>query len=176
LAYDGSRHDRRTHDSFTGEWWITVVVAGVVINILAAYLKPRLDQIGGWFSRSWTSRTKRRAHERQVRIDRLARDETARWAAAQEEIRSRFQELSALGLMILLCMFLGFVLEYVHTDSPSQLVKLPSWVAIAIAGLAFLALLAEFAAMSAHTSATNLKAELREALDKRDETRTPSAG
>jgi hypothetical protein len=162
---------------FTREWWITVFLVGLGIHLCAQYLKPRLDQIGGWFSRSWATRNKRRAHERQVRIDQLRRDETARWLVVQKEFRRRLQGLFFLGLSLFFCvLYVGLEVGSIrrHVIEPSlpmaRFGKIPEVICL------LAALLAIFPVLDTHFDASRISAELREALDKRDETKTPSAG
>ncbi len=155
---------------FTREWWITVFLVGLGIHLCASYLKPHLDQIGGWFSRSWATRNKTRAHERRVRIDRLRCDETARWVAAQVEIRQRLQALTALTFVIVLGLFLAG-LEYLrHIQAP-----IPIRAEVLETVLLLFILVTTLAGMTLQGRATNIENELREALDKRDETKTPGA-
>ncbi|MHB8218179.1 MAG: hypothetical protein ACYDDS_19060 [Candidatus Sulfotelmatobacter sp.] len=155
---------------FTREWWITVFLVGLVIHLLASYLKPRLDQAGGWFSRSWATRNKRHAHERQLRIDRLRSDETARWVARQEEIRYHLRALKALAFTILMVVFL-FYFEYLrHISTP-----FPVHAKILYVLMVFIAFITPFESINYTARAANLEAELREALEKGDETKNPNA-
>src|SRR5450759_5203132 len=81
---------------FSREWWIAVALVGVVIHLTASYLKPRLDQIGGWLSRSWANRNALRAKERQERIEQLKEDTEARREATEEEFRELLHGIAML--------------------------------------------------------------------------------
>lgn len=72
---------------FSREWWITVALVGVGIHLAASYLKPRLDQIGGWFSGSWANRNAARSKARQERIERFKNSAEEVRDATEEEFR-----------------------------------------------------------------------------------------
>ena len=54
---------------FSLEWWLTVVVLSVALNLVAAYLKPHLDRLGGHVSTRWAQRNARESAERERRIE-----------------------------------------------------------------------------------------------------------
>jgi hypothetical protein len=95
------------------EWWLTVVVVGLGIHLLASYLKPRLDQAGGWFSRSWALRNEKRKRERQARIEVLKSNEDARRKAQMDEFRHRLDVLrhSSYWIIAGLTMILSWLLK-----------------------------------------------------------------
>ena len=72
------------------EWWFTVVVLSVVLNLVAAYLKPRLDRAGGRFSARWAQRNVAKRHEREQRIERASKSQlayiTLRFAASRARV------------------------------------------------------------------------------------------
>ncbi|SRR6266567_711338 len=138
---------------FTREWWITVFLVGLAIHLLASYLKPRLDQIGGWFSRSWANRNEARANARQKRIDALKLSPRAKANATTEEFRARLAGIERIAVA-LMCFVLLIVLATVFPHiQPNGL-----HVAVTIgAAIAFLLSLNEF------SKANNLDSEAREA-------------
>ena len=52
-------------------WWMGVVIVGILINLAAAYLKPRLDQAASFVSLRWATRTEEQRRQRLERIKRL---------------------------------------------------------------------------------------------------------
>ncbi|WP_217511846.1 hypothetical protein [Vibrio metschnikovii] len=57
------------------DWWIGVVVVGLIINVFSAYLKPALDSFLSKLSYKWASRSKRNAEERKKWIKELQESE-----------------------------------------------------------------------------------------------------
>lgn len=92
---------------FSGTWWLTVFTVGLGIHLVASYLKPLLDQVGGWVSRSWAARSEKRSRERADRIAKLRCDEKARQQAILREFRYRLRSLIILGEAIF-CFVVAF--------------------------------------------------------------------
>jgi hypothetical protein len=106
---------------FSREWWITVFLVGLGIHLLASYLKPRLDQIGGWFSRSWANRNEVRAKARQKRIETFKRSRMAQANATTEEFRAHLAGLERMGLALLLfVLFTVIAIVFPHSQ-PNRL-------------------------------------------------------
>jgi hypothetical protein len=154
---------------FSGNWWLTVFFVGLGIHLIAAYVKPRLDRLGGWTSRSWANRNERRTHERQVRIDRLRRDETARWAAGHHELRLRIRSVGFLVEMGLLFL-LGSYYPLRQDSTP-----IPHLYGVAKIAVLLIAIIAAFAAADDWFDAMRVEAELDAALKARDEAKAPDA-
>jgi len=53
------------------EWWISVVVAGLIINLLSSYFKTALDNQFSKISSWWRERSQARRKEREDYINRL---------------------------------------------------------------------------------------------------------
>lgn len=136
---------------FSREWWITVFLVGLGIHLLASYLKPRLDQIGGWFSRSWASRNEARAKERQIKIDALKRSRTAKANATTEEFRARLLSLQWIAFSIV-----GFLVIIVDALFPYR----PKWDA---AVFLIIAILLVFLGVNALAKGNNIHSEMLEA-------------
>ncbi len=65
-------------------WWLSVVAAGIAVNLLAAFLKPRVDDALTSVSKKWGERTDKQRQERKLRIDRLRGNAGCqRWALAR---------------------------------------------------------------------------------------------
>jgi hypothetical protein len=52
-------------------WWVGVVIVGILINLAAAYLKPRIDEAAASVSLRWATRTEEQRRQRLRRIERL---------------------------------------------------------------------------------------------------------
>ena len=61
-------------DSTSPVFWVGVVIVGIVINILSAYLKPAIDKVFGGVSDRWAKRSEKLRQERTLRVERLAKD------------------------------------------------------------------------------------------------------
>jgi hypothetical protein len=97
----------------TCEWWLSAFLMGLGIHLIALHLKPRLDQLGGWLSRSWATRNQGCARARQKRIDALKRSRDAKIEATIEEFRLRLSSLqwifvACLSLLILILLSPNF--------------------------------------------------------------------
>lgn len=74
-------------------WWIGVVIVGVAINLLSAYLKPLFDSSASRMSTYWATRTKGRREARERRIAKLRDDPQGQIFAAHEESRHWFRAI-----------------------------------------------------------------------------------
>lgn len=59
----------------TPQWWVTVVVAGIFINLLSSYLKNVLDARISGFSNWWQNRSSNKKNEREKYVSKLASDD-----------------------------------------------------------------------------------------------------
>lgn len=141
------------------EWWTGVVVVGVGVHLLAAYLKPRLDRVGGWLSRSWAARNEKRTRARLARIDLLKRDDGARLAASFGEIRYRVRSVQFLLLSVL---FIGIG----TLVGQGSMVVVGGWV---FRGCGIGALLTMLLALDDHSEAMQISRELSMALSEKEE-------
>lgn len=66
-------------------WWISVVIAGLVVNLASAYLKVRIDSLLSARSERWRVRSSKREGFRRSKANWLAEDDGelagARWTA-----------------------------------------------------------------------------------------------
>ena len=138
---------------FSREWWITVFLVGLAIHLLASYLKPRLDQIGGWFSRSWASRNGARAKARQKRIDTFKQSRRARANATIEEFRAHLGGLKWMGMALTL--FVLFAVLAIVVPHPKANVLDLAIIIFATIGV--------FLSLNEFSKANNLYGEMREA-------------
>lgn len=59
-------------------WWVSVVVVGLLISLLAAYMKSGVDTVLSRFSSVWKKRVEQKENKRLVQVSELAKDERAR--------------------------------------------------------------------------------------------------
>lgn len=59
----------------TPQWWITVVIAGIGINLISSYLKSLLDGHLSRISKWWRNRSQEKKKEYQAYTYRLASDQ-----------------------------------------------------------------------------------------------------
>lgn len=102
-----------TSDLASPRWWMSVVIAGIVVNVIATYimraLDTRLERASGW----WKTRQGRRRAELLAEARELRnRDDAYKWLMTVE-IRQRFHSLVALvqaigaGLLFVLFVSVG---------------------------------------------------------------------
>lgn len=95
-------------------WWVGVVIVGILINLISAYLKPRIDGIVSKFS---TRRRNQLAADREFRkatVERLRADPHEQVMAVASELRWRMRSLGAmlLGAVCIIC--------YIGVASPNS--------------------------------------------------------
>lgn len=94
-------------------WWVSVVIAGIVINLISAYLKLRLDRTLGSASGWWKQRSIARQSAWADRIDRICRSDLERNFEIASEMRQRLQSIH----MVLLAMLILLQLVLLQTLS-----------------------------------------------------------
>ena len=57
-------------------WWISVVLVGIIINLLSSYLKPFIDKTLSNYSVARRNKVKRNEHDRITKIEKLKSSET----------------------------------------------------------------------------------------------------
>lgn len=81
----------------SGSWWIGVVIVGVIINLISAYLKSPTDTLFNRFSVWRSSRTEKLRTERKNRISLLKSN-------PHEQLMAQFREMRMfLTALVLLC-------------------------------------------------------------------------
>lgn len=104
----------------TPEWWVSVALVGVLLNLVSRYLGKALDATVGRLSRSLTQASQVAREKRAAEIEQLRGDSELRLVLSQEEVRSR---LRAVTLMLASVLFL--ILTFgADTD------ELPRWVVL----------------------------------------------
>jgi len=79
-------------------WWLSVVLAGIVVNLLAAYLKPLLDDWGARRSAARRARRDAQQAEREALLARLASDTHEQTVLLFRELRARLRAVLSLLL------------------------------------------------------------------------------
>ena len=121
---------RQMSEFFTLYWWMTVVVAGLIINLASAYLKPPLDTLLGSFSSRWKARVERNKAAHNALVEKHLADPVLILLAGTEQTRLFLQSVLFLVLSVLLLLLTAFL----HTldPNPKILPRLVLLVAMAV--------------------------------------------
>lgn len=92
----------------TPVWWVTVVFAGILINVLAAFMLKRLEGILSKISSTFRDKSEQRRAERDQRIEHLRNDQRAIYLASLDEIRHRLRATQSLVLGMFLFTLIDF--------------------------------------------------------------------
>lgn len=131
-------------------WWLGIVVVGIVINLLSAYLKPRFDSVLARWSVYWATRSKQQQEERLHRIALLRDKPLEQILATSIELRHRVRALTFLVMgSILIC---GALFErYLGGKTVGSIVALVGAILCILFG------------MTEHQAGTRMENELKEA-------------
>lgn len=93
-------------------WWLTVVVAGLIINLVSSYLRDYIDKLRARFSEKWARRIMRKNADWAAEVSRLNRSKKAQEETFMNEIRYRISSVtfSILGSATLIIAFIMFVI------------------------------------------------------------------
>jgi hypothetical protein len=105
-------------------WWVSVVFAGIAINLLSAYLKNTLDQVLTRASVSWRNRSVARQTIWLEQIRLLRTNEQARHLAIANEFRARLQSIHLFLFAIFLMLF--------HSVTTASFGELPQLFVLAV--------------------------------------------
>jgi hypothetical protein len=140
------------------KWWVSVFFSGLFIHIVASYLKPVLDLMGGRLSRTWAERNAKRAEVRVARIAELRSSEKARWAASFKEISNGLTAIQFLALSLILTLaFLGIAVLVFNKTFPHPTLLLVFMILCSLVGS-----VASFLSIDAMLTATKIRIELRD--------------
>jgi hypothetical protein len=92
----GEKMDEILEIATSAGWWISVVVMGLIVNIVAAYLKPFFDKLYSGFSRSKAQKLEQQSLEKLKRIALLKADSHAQLISSFKALRLRNQALEQL--------------------------------------------------------------------------------
>ncbi|MDR1995498.1 hypothetical protein [Azonexus sp.] len=139
-------------------WWVSVVFAGVIINLLSAYLKSPLDKIVSKSFSLWRNKSEARKAAWHARIEGIRQDDRFRDSAVAYEIRLRFQSVYLLLMGIVALALSSFML-----GAGLEITKLFVGIIFGYSSLMF------FGSFLAYINATNVANELKEGYSRRPE-------
>ncbi|HDM8235530.1 TPA: hypothetical protein P0E28_005019 [Vibrio campbellii] len=84
------------NDTGTIYWWLSVVVVGILVNVLSSYIKLPFDWVFGKISQKWRDRREKSQAERERKILLLRDDYELRVIYAHSEMRYRIRSVGAL--------------------------------------------------------------------------------
>ncbi|EOC7930534.1 hypothetical protein ACKVFH_001781 [Vibrio cholerae] len=99
--------DQFLADASSTHWWLTVVVVGIVINILSSYIKSIFETLLASISSHWRYKQEKRTAEEQKIIELLSEDKELKLVYALNENRFRTRSVGffVLGLMFIVMLF-----------------------------------------------------------------------
>jgi hypothetical protein len=136
-------------------WWVGVVIVGLIINLAAAYLKPRLDQAASSVSLRWATRTEEQRRQRLERIEGLRGNIHEQLFAFFSALSDGIHAIISISLAMLLSLFI-FILMYL------------SGVSIVMIPLLLTVLLTVLMGMMQSSNFTRIVFEIREARRSED--------
>ena len=81
-------------------WWVTVVIAGILINLISAYSKPVIDKLFSAISSNIRKRNQEIEKEKLRYIERLTNDQFFFIREQFSELRLRIQSIYALVVSV----------------------------------------------------------------------------
>jgi len=150
-------------DIMTPVWWITVVIAGIVVNVLAAYLKKLIDKWGASFSLSRREKQVQLKLERGERIQKLKHDKHSQVMAGLGELRNR---MNSHFLMMMSIFYVSLCLAFQIINESYKTIPL---VEIATSFLLLSSVVILVMAVNAVRRAARINSELLEAQSDNDE-------
>jgi hypothetical protein len=94
--------DRFLQDATSSYWWLSVVVVGVIINVLSAYLKPFLESRLSHLSDYWGKRHEAKIGLFNQRVSLLRSNPELRVIYAMRELRYRVRMIGFIVLSIVM--------------------------------------------------------------------------
>ena len=131
-------------------WWITVVIAGIIINIVAAFIFKKMEASVSNTSSKLNRLTEQRRAERDARIELLKSDKQAVYLASLDEIRNRIRMVQGMVLGVSFFVFIEF--GVVHLNIPNPLVAV----------MAFLSALSISVGWVSHKKSMTILSEIHE--------------
>ena len=86
-------------------WWVSVVVAGIVINLISGYLKSSMDFGLSKIFNIWNERTIKQQNAWNEIVDRIRSSDATHNAALAKETRARLQSIHLLLISIFISNF-----------------------------------------------------------------------
>lgn len=145
-------------------WWVSVVLAGIVINLLSAYIKLQIDRTLLGTLSWWREKSTKRQKLWALRIDAIISNKEIQ---ADEMHREVVQRLQSVALMLQAIIILLLPLSISVTDK-----QLSRFVPLTLLGFSALAF---FAAFLAFLNAATTRNALEEAQKKANPSIQPTA-
>ena len=112
------------------DWWIGIVVVGIIINLLAAYLKLPIDRILSVVSKWWATRTEIKSKERDERIDRLSSSNKEQLFALVQALHVRVRSIMMiiLGFIFMFTSLAIKLYKYTEGNWEDYLISVPVYI------------------------------------------------
>lgn len=110
------------YDILSLRWWFGVVIVGILVNLLAAYLKPRIDTTLGKFSLWWSTRTKEKKIQFDEAVSRMKNNPHEEIIAHFAEARERLRAVLSLVMGMSLFAFGSIHKFAAHLSLPKYIV------------------------------------------------------
>ena len=136
-------------------WWVSVVVAGIIINLLSGYIKASMDI---WLSKlfiSWNERSTKQNNAWTALVDGIKSSDSTHHSAVAKETRARLQAIH----FLLLAIFISNFPFMVSLESGGYTYRLLNVFFYALAAITF------FASFLVFLSAARTARAIREARD-----------
>jgi flagellar biosynthesis protein FlhB len=159
-----------TNNLTSFSWWLGVVVVGLLINLVSAYLKSPIDNLGSKFSTSWRNRTLRSREKFKLDVDKAIKDQNWRNFCSTQALIHRSKS-NAWLLLVLMELILAaqyktiISLSKITPSSPN--IETPNMIfqiIVFIGGVAFMVL-----AYKSAGEASNLEQILKATQERLDE-------
>jgi flagellar biosynthesis protein FliQ len=105
------------------EWWISVVIVGLMINLISAYAKPKIDDQVAKLSHWWANQNEKERLQRTRRIESIRSSPQIQHVLGVQSIR-RIVTGSAYALASLLFAIIRALIPFPIEESPSFLSQL----------------------------------------------------
>lgn len=113
-------------------WWVSVVVAGFLVNLVAAYAKPLVDRLAGYYSAS----RRQRLADKQRRLDRavsyLLKNPAELVDLKLESILVVLKATIASAMAVLLVQFLEALVGFFYAFSFLRIILVPVYCVAAV--------------------------------------------
>jgi hypothetical protein len=80
------------------EWWLSVVVVGIAINLASAYIKKRLDKALASASKTWRGMSEKRQMLWRCRVDHAKKSDVRLSIEIESEGRDRLRSVYFMGM------------------------------------------------------------------------------
>ena len=83
-------------------WWVSVVLAGIAVNLLSAYAKPYVDSVLSRVSTGWRARRTQAVARRQAVVEQIRASSQLQMVLFIDELRAQLSSMFAYGATIFL--------------------------------------------------------------------------